>query len=483
MVSIDDYYRYPEIRNRMIEFLGGIVLCEATCVYINGQGEYGRGVKYRHPHEMPDLLDAGFDVARSVWDRENLLVDLDIEYVNFDFPAEPYLSPERAFAIQQPVEWAIERILRGYDCPWLHLMSGRGHHFQWNIRRDSRAYGRLVEIGYLPDYLEGVYESPLGYSGEVVGVEHGVASSGLSLLAEYLGHLIKEAAAVQCSIPVMLTAVEAGPSQRGREVVSVDISEYGDPLHLRALRVPFSVYLKPKQQRQMLGEHHVETFPVTFLVPRDEMDAVRSILVMRDAEQVVELARRTSVRIPDGSDAMDRFIDAYKDSDVAGFHEWFFSVEHDEPSEWRRTYDMVGFDELPPCVQHVFAHPNDLLLKPACLELVVRVFLALGWHPRHIAGLIRSKYERDYGWGARWYTYSAGMRADFYTRVFSGLFFVGRDNLVDFNCQSTREKGYCLSPCASCNLAQFRDSLLERRGHERLASGPVNRLFFADQHT
>ena len=24
--------------------------------------------------------------------------------------------------------------------------------------------------------------------------------------------------------------------------------------------------------------------------------------------------------------------------------------------------------------------------------------LALGWHPRHIAGLIRSKYARDFGW-------------------------------------------------------------------------------------
>ena len=29
---------------------------------------------------------------------------------------------------------------------------------------------------------------------------------------------------------------------------------------------------------------------------------------------------------------------------------------------------------------------------------LVRVMLALGWHPRHIAGLVCSKYQRDFGW-------------------------------------------------------------------------------------
>jgi hypothetical protein len=52
--------------------------------------------------------------------------------------------------------------------------------------------------------------------------------------------------------------------------------------------------------------------------------------------------------------------------------------------------------------------------------------LSLGWHPRHIAGLIRSKYERDYGWGGKWHRYDATSRADFYTRLFAGLFMTGQ---------------------------------------------------------
>ena len=51
---------------------------------------------------------------------------------------------------------------------------------------------------------------------------------------------------------------------------------------------------------------------------------------------------------------------------------------------------------------------------------MTEALLAKGWHPRHIAGLIRSKFERDYGWGERWVDYSPAMRADFYVRIFAG---------------------------------------------------------------
>jgi len=107
---------------------------------------------------------------------------------------------------------------------------------------------------------------------------------------------------------------------------------------------------------------------------------------------------------------------------------------------------------------------------------------ALGWHPRHIAGLIRSKYERDYGWGEQWLHYDPGSQADFYVRLFSGFFVAGRDELVDFNCQSNKEKQFCFDLDCSCNLAEFRESLLARRRHERLACGPFNRLFLPHEH-
>jgi hypothetical protein len=119
-------------------------------------------------------------------------------------------------------------------------------------------------------------------------------------------------------------------------------------------------------------------------------------------------------------------------------------------------------------------------MRPAGIELLVRCMLSLGWHPRHIAGLIRSKYERNYGWGDNWYFYNAAARADFYTRVFSGLVATGIDDLIGFNCRSTKEKGLCHLNNHGCNLEKFRGSLLERRRYERLADRPFNRLFLSD---
>jgi hypothetical protein len=58
------------------------------------------------------------------------------------------------------------------------------------------------------------------------------------------------------------------------------------------------------------------------------------------------------------------------------------------------------------------------------MRMVTRTMLALGSHPRHIAELIRSKLESDYGWESQWLDTDPATRADFYTGVFSGLFAV-----------------------------------------------------------
>jgi hypothetical protein len=91
--------------------------------------------------------------------------------------------------------------------------------------------------------------------------------------------------------------------------------------------------------------------------------------------------------------------------------------------------------------------------------------MAEGWHPRHVAGLIRSKFENpEHGWGVNWGDYEAGTRADFYTRLFAGLWATGVDELVDFNCVSTREKGFCIGPpVGECNLYRYHQALTHAR--------------------
>ena len=483
MANLQHYYEREEVRRRMVEFLGGPCLEEATCAYVTAEGDSSPpDFRPRMPGELWTCLEQGLEVSRSLWDRRSLLLHVDMEYVNFDYPAEPYLDPERSLELQQPVIRGLQEHLLAYGIAPLHLLSGRGHHLVWRVSRGSRAFRRLNELGTVADTLEGIYRQPQPPRGEAVGNELGAAFAGAGQTLEFLAHQVLAELRRSPSVPVQVTDVETARGMRGREVVCLDLSEYGDPLNTRIVRIPFSVYHKPLQYRAALGRHIVDNMPPLFLVPLFEMDRRQGLLAMRDPLVAAELARAASVDIPDQSEGTERLVEAYAASSTAAFHRWFYSREHEPPDRWPQTYDRTPLNALPPCARRILVQPNDSLLKPAGIRHVVRSLLALGWHPRHIAGLIRSKYERNFGWGHTFYHYDAAARADFYTRLFAGLIALGHDALDDFQCKDLRAIGYCTQADCNESLTHYRASLAERRRHERLAGRPLNGLFLPNEH-
>lgn len=157
---------------------------------------------------------------------------------------------------------------------------------------------------------------------------------------------------------------------------------------------------------------------------------------------------------------MNRLLDSYLSSDLRRFHECFDSGRHDDPSDWPLGYDRLDLRAFSPCVAWPLAQPNDALAKPTNVQNIARVLVSQGWHPRAVAGLIRSKFERDYGWGVNWLYYDAAARADFYVRMFCSLVATGYDDLRDLNCVSHQEKGFCPRPWCGFNLADYREPLL-----------------------
>jgi hypothetical protein len=286
------------------------------------------------------------------------------------------------------------------------------------------------------------------------------AFAGLGKVMEYLALRIKLQSGPG-PLPVLISAVLVPPQQRGREMISLDITEYGDPLNTRTIRIPFSVYLKPWRSAHIHEQTFNNDYPLIFLIPTDGMDYRRTMEVMRDPAAVIALARRTCMIIPEQAEGTGRLLEDYRRSELHGFHEWFYSSEHDEPEDWHRTYDLTPLGELPACLSYCLEHPNDLLLKPAVIRQLTLVLMARGWHPRHIAGLIRSKFERNYGWGAQWYIYNAAMRADFYVRAFAGSILTGADRLKNLACVLKKDQPDC--PCCSCGeIFQYRDRLLNQ---------------------
>lgn len=214
------------------------------------------------------------------------------------------------------------------------------------------------------------------------------------------------------------------------------------------IRIPFTAYRKPWACGLVsaLGlENQIGQF-VT--LPLHEMDVMQCLKCRQDAGDIVSLAKCASVRIPQEETGTSKLIDSYLASELRRIHEDYFR-DTQEVSDQQRP-DM---GDLPGCLQEVLTFPNEVLLKPAVMQLVTRYLIADGWRPRHVAGLIGSLFSNpDYNWGTAWDGYSPKRRADFYVRIFSNLIALGRDSLIDYNCTSQQEKGFCWPLPGSCSL-------------------------------
>jgi hypothetical protein len=415
--TLSNYYRQPAVRARMLEFLGADATGDFTAEYITADNTHAAEREPLLPWELSAQLDAGRDICRSLADRDSVLAHVDIEYVNFDFPADVYLDPVRAFALQEPVELAVHRILAHYGIEPLHILSGRGHHFVWRISRASKVFARLADAGRATQLHDSLL---LRRRDGLDSPSITCAFSGLGLLMEFVARLVMKLSERETVIPVEMTAVEPPPSRRGREMISLDLSEYADPLPMRTIRVPFSGYLKPWQQPQAIGEGNLPRIGPIIFVTLDGTDLRHGLAAMRDPALAAQAALGATAVIPDQTNGTEHLLHHYLGSDLKSFHDYFHTAQHDDPRRWPDTYDHTPLDTLPAGAREALRHPNDLLLRPVGMQRVTNALLDRGWHPRHIAGLIRSKFERDYGWGAEWKDYSPALRADYYTRIFAG---------------------------------------------------------------
>jgi len=459
-------YADPAVRSRLIEFLGGDTLDQATAAYVTQSDgcQFDRRL-LRSPLELDHYLTSELDIARSLADSTSVLLHLDVEYVNFDSPAEAFLDPWRTFDLQEPVVRVIQTLLLQWGIRPLHLITGQGHHFVWRIARASALAGRIAGLCPAPELLDACAERVPQELGEIAATETQRAFSVVGLLMEYLAHQVKAAAAPLSEFPVEITAVHVGANTtKHREIISIDISEYGDPLHTRMVRMPFTNYLKPWVSGLARSLGIEGQIPTCRAIPLHEIDIRQAIKVRQVDADVRDLARRACVRIPEQEKGTERLLEEYLTSPLRRFHEYFYSDQHDAKEHWHETYDRTSMEALPPCVRHIAVWPNDLLLKPAGVQLVTRCLLAAKWHPRHIAGFIRSKFENPlFDWGVNWGDYVPAIRADFYTRLFAGLHATGLDPLIDLNCTSTRDKGFCFPPASgSCSLEPIRQTLLKQ---------------------
>jgi len=453
------YYLSPHVRSRIMEFCGcsgegsG---CTARFLVGNGHTVLGYGIPgkedIRETAQMGQILDEGRDIFRSLWDREYLMASLDLDYQNEDYADEAFYNPGAAFGKLEPVFACIGRILRGYGVGYLAVMTGQGYHLSWKISQDSLVHEKLENLAGWPPSLLAKYRHDHPLTPETIPLAKGKAHSGLGMLLEFLTFKILAECSAMAGIPVVFTGLPVGNQNVGRESISVDLSAHGDPLYLRYFRCAFSLYHK--------FDGSAGVGPLICL-PRFEEPLAEMLERRKSLLEAARLAARTAAAIPDSTAGSTRILEEYLSSPLRQIHEHFYSGWHDDPRDWGLLYDRLNLSEFSPCVARPLSYPNDALLKPANIQNVTRVLVSQGWHPRSVAGLIRSRYERDHHWGINWMLYDAANRADFYVRSFYAMAAVGVDDLRDFNCVSHQEKGYCPQPWCGHNLADYRDRLKE----------------------
>lgn len=450
------YYRSPHVRARIAEYCGGDPGPPEAFSSWDLAG-YGGGERLHEsdgaPVAVPNraletLLEQGADVCRSLADRNGAMLQLDVDYTNPRDRAEPYRNPAACFARLEPVYQAVGEAFARYGVRPLGVMTGRGYHFTFRVPRDSPFHQHLVEIGSPPPSLGARYGALA--SGEPVPAM-GKAHDGAGRLLEHLAHDVVRSLRGGAAIDV--TLADVAPPE-GRPFVCLDLTAYADPVFERHARCAFS----GNQKASLTGIAPERPFVVN--LPRESGDSVEDLLSEReDLARAAVRAGRVKALIPDVRDGR-AWVEEYRRGRLAHFHAEFDAGPEVPREEWPYTYDSLDLRTLPACARLALQSPNPALLTPVHLRTVALALWGLGWHPHSVASLIRSRYEKDLGWGDVWRRYDPAARAEFYVRLFCGAFIDGIEDPAGFNCESQFLRGVCPGVGCGWNLGHLLPGLV-----------------------
>jgi len=452
-IQIAEYYRSAAIRSRIAEYCDGEPE-HSQGFRAFGLAGYGGKRRLRLPEDAPvplrvedfqTLLDDGADVCRSLADRGGTLIQIDIDYVDPENAEDIHLQPADCFARIEPIYREVCSAFHSYGVPTIDLLTARGYHLSTRIPAGSPFHAAILEIGNIGAPLLSKYNA----LGGAARVRLGRAHEGAGRLLEYLVHRIIRNLSGKTEIPVVLADV---PRAGGGPYVCLDLSAHGDPLFERNIRCAFSSNQKTRDL--------TPSRPFTINVPCRSQPLPRLLQARENLAEATQLAECVHTVIPDARGDDLRWVEEYRGGDLARFHEAFDRGRHDPPEKWPQTYDRIDLGSLPPCVRLPLEQPNPALLQPVWIRTLALALWGMGWHPRSVAGLIRSKYERDFGWGSMWYRYDAAARADFYVRLFCGAMACGID--PGFSCEFQAARGACPLPNCAYALSDYKNTI-ERR--------------------
>lgn len=161
---------------------------------------------------------------------------------------------------------------------------------------------------------------------------------------------------------------------------------------------------------------------------------------------------------------IERWLESYRRSRLYQFHRHFYSQEPYPESRWQETYATIPARAFPDCVARLLQEGGCLLHHWESIQLLLRSLLLMGWHPRHLSGVLLSLWARE----RLVFPFNSLVSADHFARCLAGWLMLGGDSLQRFDCASVRALGNCPpAPCCPVNLED-----LGRRAEDTTFLGP-----------
>ena len=416
--AIADYYALPAVQARIAEFFGirpdGTTPVATAAAY--GGVRFLRGPEGAPLVRPPDQLAAaqaeGADVFRSLADESSVLLALDVDFVHPADPAEPWREPACFLRLRPAHEAALEAFARHGIAP-LVLLNGAGYRYLARVPRGGRLYESLGSLG-------------------------GDASAhrGAGRMVEFLAHEVVRAARASLLLPVSLGDVPpAGPDP----FVRVDPCAYVDAAETVHLRAPFST-----DQTSLLTRPGA-TAPFVVVLPCGGRDLAELLDVRVDLVRAAAYAQACSTAIPEVPDQSSLLRD-YDRSPLAAFHA---EMDHAPlAADWAQSpAGLFDPESASPCANAVLRYPVPRLLEPRHLRTVALTLWSVGWHPRSIAALVRSRYDEPHDWGTHWQRHDPAGTAAFYVGLYCAAAACGLDDGL-FTCETQARHALC--PAGGC---------------------------------
>ncbi|MEW6557815.1 MAG: hypothetical protein AB1349_10740 [Elusimicrobiota bacterium] len=457
MLNQVEYYKDSAVRNRISEFIRG-------AEYIVGYGEAEtwqgnpNGYYSAPPSHLNVMLDRGLDIFRSMLGSFGTMLTLDIEYYNSKYPGEIYLNANSIFTNKiQPIREIVQSVYTEFGIPFLEVITGQGYHYHtiWPFQCE---HWQIEKIGKLEYTLEQQYRYRQSrHNFPTIPPYKGLGYSGAFRLLQFVTLEIVSRVGLSRKnnkniLPIQFCDIAMHPP----EGISLDLTIYSDPIHMRDIRAPFSTHQKHKVKRQEIGEHVSQQVPVQITFPTSDLTVNQLIEMRRHFQLAAQYAADTKSNciIPDGSSGWLNVLVKYKSSKLYEFHKKFDAVHHEREENWYRTYYAVNLNELPPCVRYCLLFPEPHLKKPTNIRTLVAVLRKKGWGYKHIAGFLYSRFKGLSDFSPN--RYNAETRANFFVQLYGAPIYLGLDKLTDLNCISYQEKGYCVQHWCGYNLAWWR---------------------------